>query len=82
MKDYVCVMCFVKCFDFGCVWINIYILLVVEMLYGGFKYLGYGKDFLMYGFEDYMWVKYVMLYIGEQYVFFCFGGWLCWGLGG
>lgn len=46
MIDYVWVMWFLCDFDFGCVWINMYILFVLDMLYGGFKYFGYGKDFL------------------------------------
>src|ERR671939_682545 len=46
--------------QFGTVWINDHIPLVLEMPHGGFKQSGYGKDLSSYSLEDYTQIKHVM----------------------
>ena len=49
--------------QYGCTWINTHFMLVSEMLHGGYKTSGYGKDMSMYSLEDYTNVKHVMVKI-------------------
>src|SRR6186997_1877173 len=46
--------------QFGTVWINDHIPLVLEMPHGGYKQSGYGKDLSAYSLEDYTQIKHVM----------------------
>ncbi|WP_282339138.1 gamma-aminobutyraldehyde dehydrogenase [Pseudomonas sp. PS02288] len=46
--------------QYGCTWVNTHFMLVSEMLHGGVKRSGYGKDMSMYGLEDYTAVRHVM----------------------
>ena len=47
--------------EYGCTWINTHFTLVNEMPHGGVKMSGYGKDLSLYGLEDYMVVRHVMV---------------------
>ena len=46
---------------YGCTWINSHFMLVNEMLHGGLKHSGYGKDMSMYSLEDYTIPRHVMI---------------------
>ncbi len=63
-RDHGRAMRMARLLDFGCVWINTHIPLVLEMPHGGYKHSGYGKDLSMYGFEDYTRIKHVMSNLG------------------
>ncbi|EJD0080950.1 aldehyde dehydrogenase family protein [Escherichia coli] len=47
--------------QYGCTWVNTHFMLVSEMLHGGQKLSGYGKDMSLYGLEDYTVVRHVMV---------------------
>ena len=50
-----------KALQFGTVWVNDHIPLTPEMLHGGFKQSGYGKDMSVYALEAYTEIKHVMI---------------------
>lgn len=50
--------------EYGCTRINTHFMWAIEMLHGGMKMSGYGKDISMYGLEDYATVRHIMLNLG------------------
>lgn len=47
--------------QYGATWVNTHFMLPNEMPHGGFKQTGYGKDLSMYGLEDYVVVRHVLI---------------------
>jgi acyl-CoA reductase-like NAD-dependent aldehyde dehydrogenase len=58
--DHECALPMSRALEFGCVWINTHAPVIGEMLHGGFRHSGYGKDLSMYSLEEYTRVKHVM----------------------
>lgn len=59
--DLVWVWCVFEVLDFGMVGVNIGLILIVEVFFGGVKMLGFGREGFCYGLEDFMEMKYVCM---------------------
>ncbi len=46
---------------YGCTWVNTHFIFLNEMLHGGSKSSGYGKDLSMYALEGYTVARHVMV---------------------
>ena len=55
-----------KCIEAGYLWINTYGGIIPETPYGGFKQSGYGKELGHEGLDEYLQIKNISIFTGEQ----------------